>query len=85
MHKIKNPTYKKLLDFVNNVVDFLSIRENPELFGAMNEFYNMILKSIYMVSLNYKQIIFQNNIAHIQNPYGGRIDALRPMKTKPFE
>ena len=55
---IHDQNFKVFYDFVVNALNFLSVRENPELFGYMNEFYNMILKSIYLMSLSYKNRIY---------------------------
>jgi len=76
--------YKTFLSFINNTVDFLAIRENGELFQYMNEFYNLILKAIFIISLSYKKRLFEKYIENISNFDGGRIDAIRPMRTKPF-
>jgi hypothetical protein len=51
----------------------------------MNEFYNLILKSVYLVSLSYKIKVYKHYISHIRNFDGGRIEGLVPMKSKPFE
>ena len=51
----------------------------------MNEFYNLILKQIYVVSLSFKERLFSNYIAHIKNFKGGRIDGLRFSKVSVFK
>jgi hypothetical protein len=73
------------LEFVDNCLAFLSIRENSELFSYMNEFYNLILKSIYLMSLQYKSKAYHHYIKHIKNYNGGRINGLVPMRAKPFD
>jgi len=55
---ISEQGYQVFLDCVNNTVDFLAVRENQELFSYLNEFYNLILKSIYLISLSYKERLF---------------------------
>lgn len=48
----------------------------------MNEFYNLILKQVYLVSLSFKERMLANYVQHIKNFKGGRIDGLKFSKIK---
>jgi hypothetical protein len=61
------------------------VRENPELFRNANEYFNMILKSTYLVSLSFQEKCLGWHIKHIKNIKGGRIDRLLPIKSKPLQ
>jgi hypothetical protein len=41
---VKNGQFKQFIEFINNASGFLKIRETPELFQNMNEFYNLLQK-----------------------------------------
>jgi hypothetical protein len=60
------------------------VRENYELFRNINEFYSIIQQQQYLITLAHRERVFLHHIEHIQNIEGGRIDALQPMRTKPF-
>lgn len=60
------------------------MRENYELFRNINEFYSIIQQQQYLITLAHRERVFYHHIEHIQNINGGRIDALQPMRTKPF-
>ena len=51
----------------------------------MNEFYNLLLKFIYLVSLSYKEKLLSHQIEHVKNIHGGRVEGLRPSKVKVFD
>lgn len=66
-----------LVNFVNTTLEILSVRENPELFGKMNQIYNLVLKQVYIMALAHKYRVYEHAISHIRNVTGGRIDALQ--------
>lgn len=81
---IKNDAFEQFHQFLRRSLEFLSIRENTELFRNANEFYNQILKSLYIVSLSFQEGVFKEHIAHIRNFKGGRVDWMLPCRSKPF-
>lgn len=42
----------------------------------MNEFYNLILKQVYLIALDYKKEVYKHHIAHIKDINRGRVDCL---------
>ena len=49
----KNDKFDLFINFIKRGLDFLAIRETPELFRSINEFYNAILKQEYFIALNH--------------------------------
>jgi hypothetical protein len=63
----------------------LAIREDAKLFQNMNEFYNLILKAIYIISHTYKERLYDSHIKHIKDMKTGRVDAIRSSKIQVFK
>jgi hypothetical protein len=62
---LKCDNFSSFKIFIDRTLEFLSIREDQELFRNMNEFYNIILKAMYVVSLSFQERVFANHISHI--------------------
>ena len=84
IQSVKKDEVDQFFAFIDNTLDFLAIRENTELFRRMNEFYNVILKSVYIVAHAYKKRIYERHLSRVHNLRGGRVDALVPSKEKLF-
>jgi hypothetical protein len=78
----KNEQFSQFIRFIENTTEFLQIRETPELFANMNEFYNLILKFQYLVSLSHRGPLLAHQVEHIANFKNGRVNGLRPSKIK---
>ncbi len=82
--KEKDKYYGNFLQFLDNTLNFLSVRENEELFRNMNGFYNVVLKEKYIMSLDHKKEILKQQLSHISSIKNGRVEALVKMNSSPF-
>jgi len=81
----KNNRFDLFIDFIKRGLDFLAIRETPELFRSINEFYNAILKQEYLIALSHTRQVLANYLANVTYLKGGRVDGLVPSRLPLFK
>jgi hypothetical protein len=81
----KNDKFDLFIDFIKRGLDFLAIRETPELFRSINEFYNAILKQEYFIALNHTRKVLASYLENVSYLKGGRVDGLVPSRAPLFK